>query len=192
MTAAGGILSASAFAWAGGGGPVLGEGHNAQAQGQLHGGVQVLIDVQTHHAGALFEGGHAVPGADQDGLGPKGQHQRPGQKDGAHRAVHLGHLVGQKHKAHQNIDRVPRLDRLAQRLRRVHGDGLPGIGPAARVKDAADTVSPGVQAHEGIQIFADVAFFQFVPGHNAPPFSPTGWCSRCSHRIPSAPRSEWP
>ena len=71
-----------------------------------------------------------------------------------------------KNESGQDIDQIAGLDRICELLRGVHGQRLAGFLAAARIKDAADAVAPRIEVHQGIEVFTNVAFFEFVTVHN--------------------------
>ena len=147
--------------------------------------------MQTNDGGALFYGLNAVGGAYDDRLCTERHHQRAGQQHGTDRAVHLGHFMRQQDESGNNVHQIVLFYRIAQHLRRVHRQRFTGIGAAARVQNAADTVAAGVKIHQSIEIFAYVALFQFVTGHPSHPrFSPQRLFCRCRRSIRAGPRSE--
>ena len=164
----------------GGGGLILSKGHHAHAQWQFLHGVQVFVNMQAYHGGALFNGLHTVAGADDDRLGVECHDQCAGQQHGADRAVHLRHTMWQQNKSNQNVHQVVFFYAVVQHLGGVHRQRLASKGAAACIQNAADTVAAGVEVHQRIEVFAYIAFFQFIAGHTVHPlFNLPRWFFRC-------------
>lgn len=164
-TAAGMPLRQQRVGCCGGVARVFGEADHAHAHGQFAHGGNILIDMQADDGGAVFDGLHAVYRADDDRLGVKSQHECAGQQHGGNHAVHLRNLMRQKHKARQNIDQIAGLHGVHERLRGVHGQRLTRGLSASGVENAAHAVATGIEVHQGIQVFADISFFQFIAVH---------------------------
>ena len=143
------------------------EADDAHAHRHFAHGVDIFIDMQTDDAGAAAYRLNAVLRTDDDGLCVKGEDERAGEQHGGNHAVHLRHFMRQKHKTGQDIDHIARLDRIDERLSGVHGQRFAGRLAAARVEDAADAVAPRIEIHQGIEVFAYVAFFKFVTVHSS-------------------------
>ena len=85
---------------------VIRKADDAHGDGDLPQFLHVLLQVQAHTGGQLADGLVVGPGADDDGLCPESNDQRPAQQGGTDDAVHLRFFVRPQYEAGHNINDV--------------------------------------------------------------------------------------